>query len=142
LVHISGHGEHKQPRQPQEQQQGENKDKWYDTYTPDCSPSCPDCDCVPDCGFFTLAWLAILAPTRPPRRRPSVPGRAGMTAIRGYQKWLSPRLRTRCRHTPTCSAYGLEAVRRYGLVTGVRLTAGRLDRCKAPTPHGTADPVP
>ncbi|WP_249024643.1 membrane protein insertion efficiency factor YidD, partial [Couchioplanes caeruleus] len=32
-------------------------------------------------------------------------------AIRGYRR-VSPRLPTRCRFTPTCSAYGLEAVQR------------------------------
>ncbi|HWH00360.1 MAG TPA: membrane protein insertion efficiency factor YidD [Pilimelia sp.] len=65
-----------------------------------------------------------------------------MAAIRGYRRWLSPRLPTRCRHRPTCSGYGLEAVRRYGLVTGARLTAGRIRRCTAEVPRGTADPVP
>jgi putative membrane protein insertion efficiency factor len=135
VVDVSGYGGHQQPQE-------QHKEKWYEDCVPDCTPDCPDCDCAPDCGLFTLAWLAVLTPARPPRRRATVPGRAGMAAIRGYQKWLSPRLRTRCRHTPTCSAYGMEAVRRYGLVTGVRLIAGRLDRCKAPTPHGTVDPVP
>jgi uncharacterized protein len=110
----------------------------------DCEPDCaPDCDCIPcDFNLLILARLAIAAPTRPPRRQPTGPGRAGMAAIRGYRRWVSHRLNTHCRHTPTCSAYGLEAVRRYGLVVGSRLIAGRLSRCKAPTPHGTADPVP
>ena len=65
-----------------------------------------------------------------------------MAAIRGYQKWLSPRLRAKCRHIPNCSAYGMESVRRYGLAAGSQLTADRIRRCKAPTPHGTFDPVP
>jgi putative membrane protein insertion efficiency factor len=121
------------------------KDKWYDNCdcTPDCTPI-PDCDCIP-CDFFSILLLGLGAravPDRPPRGRVTVPGRAGMAAIRGYQRWLSPRLPTRCRHVPTCSEYGMVAVRRYGLVTGSRLTAARIRRCNPGTPRGTRDPVP
>jgi hypothetical protein len=140
---------------PPEQAQQKKKRDWDDCL-PDCSPNC-DCD-VPgcDCGFMligplTLSRLLRLA-SGPPRRttrsaarplaRPSVAGRAGMAAIRGYQRWISPRLGTKCRHTPHCSAYGMEAVRRYGLRVGTQLTADRIRRCTAPTPHGTVDPVP
>ena len=35
-----------------------------------------------------------------------------------------------------------EAIRRYGLVTGSRLTVGRIGRCTVDTPRGTVDPVP
>ena len=134
----------------------EKKSRWDD-----CSPDCgdcgsPSCDCdLPGCdlGLMMLSYLALgrlfrhtpgtpARPTRPPRSRPTVPGRAGMVAIRGYQRWLSPRLRAKCRHTPNCSAYGMEAVQRYGLLAGSQLTADRIRRCKAPTPHGTVDPVP
>ncbi|MET8152321.1 membrane protein insertion efficiency factor YidD [Actinoplanes sp. NPDC005259] len=62
-------------------------------------------------------------------------------AIRGYRR-VSPRLPTRCRYTPTCSAYGLEAVRRHGTGNGLRLTAARLRRCRPGVVFGTADPVP
>ena len=65
-----------------------------------------------------------------------------MAAIRGYQRWLSPHLPTRCRQVPSCSNYGLEAVRRYGLVVGSRLTAARIRRCNPSTPRGTHDLVP
>jgi len=67
--------------------------------------------------------------------------RVVLGAIKAYRR-LSPRLPTRCRFTPTCSAYGLEAVRRYGTRKGLRLTAGRLLRCRPGIPYGTADPVP
>jgi putative membrane protein insertion efficiency factor len=148
-VNIFGHSSRK-AQQSQGSQQGKERNKWEDCL-PDCgdcgSPSC-DCD-VPgcDCGFMVLsAFALLLRPARGrPRRRhpaPTAPGRVGMAAIRGYQKWLSPRLRARCRHTPNCSAYGMEAVRRYGLIAGSQLTADRIRRCKAPTPHGTPDPVP
>jgi putative membrane protein insertion efficiency factor len=139
----------------------QKKEHWWEDCAPDCAPDCgdcgvPSCDCdFPGCDFslmiltsLTLGGLfrhtpGVLArPGRPPRKRPTVPGRGGMLAIRGYQKWLSPRLRAQCRHIPNCSAYGMEAVRRYGLLTGSQLTADRIRRCKAPTPHGTSDPVP
>lgn len=142
---------------------GENqakKERSWDDCLPDCgdcgSPSC-DCD-LPGCdlGLMMISWLALGRlfrlghPSTGPRRRtprtpstrPTIPGRAGMAAIRGYQRWISPRLRTRCRHVPHCSAYGMEAVRRHGLRVGTQLTADRIRRCTAPTPHGTVDPVP
>ena len=67
--------------------------------------------------------------------------RVVLGAIRAYRR-VSPRLPTRCRYTPTCSAYGQEAVRRYGARAGLRLTAARLWRCRPGVPYGTADPVP
>jgi putative membrane protein insertion efficiency factor len=128
---------------------------WRNLDACDCAPdSCdfdclPDCapDCAPDCGFFAfpgalLGLMAVSSPNRPPRGRATGPGRAGIVAIRGYQRFLSPHLPTRCRQIPSCSNYGLEAVRRYGLVTGSRLTAARIRRCNPSTPRGTFDPIP
>jgi putative membrane protein insertion efficiency factor len=101
------------------------------------------CDVCNFLGVMSLfGFLARTDPTRPPRDRPSLPGRAGAVAIRGYQRWVSPRLGIRCRHEPSCSAYGLTAVRRYGLGPGSRLTAARIGRCTRDTPFGTLDPVP
>ncbi|MEV6301577.1 membrane protein insertion efficiency factor YidD [Actinoplanes sp. NPDC051861] len=77
-------------------------------------------------------------------RTPGSKGRAERAvtgAIRGYRV-VSPRLPTRCRYTPTCSAYALEAIDKHGLGAGLRLTAARLGRCRPGVPFGTADPVP
>ncbi|GAA3304955.1 hypothetical protein GCM10020218_105580 [Dactylosporangium vinaceum] len=110
----------------------------------DCLPDCDFCDC--DCSPFMLGSLlslmAIPAPRRAPKPRATGPGRAGIAAIRGYQRMISPHLPIRCRQVPSCSNYGLEAVRRYGLVEGSRLTAARIRRCNPSTPRGTVDPVP
>lgn len=50
-------------------------------------------------------------------------------------------LGVRCRHEPTCSEYAAEAWSKHGFLTGARLGAGRIARCR---PGGTSgyDPVP
>jgi len=67
--------------------------------------------------------------------------RAVLAVIRGYRR-VSPRLPTRCRYTPTCSAYALEAVQRHGTRRGLAMTSARLVRCRPGVAYGTADPVP
>jgi putative membrane protein insertion efficiency factor len=47
----------------------------------------------------------------------------------------------RCRFHPTCSAYGREAILRYGLAKGGALAATRILRCN-PFARGGEDPVP
>ena len=46
-----------------------------------------------------------------------------------------------CRHIPTCSSYGIEAISEYGSLKGSYLTLKRILRCN---PWGTNgyDPVP
>jgi putative membrane protein insertion efficiency factor len=62
-------------------------------------------------------------------------------AIRYYQKYISPYKWTKCPYIPTCSAYGLEAVQKYGALKGGLLAAWRILRCN-PFSHGGYDPVP
>jgi putative membrane protein insertion efficiency factor len=93
--------------------------------------------------MLLVGLVAAAAPRRPRARvRPSVPGRAGLGAIRAYQRWLSPRLPIVCRFVPSCSAYGATAVERFGLLAGGRLTAARIARCTHAVPFGRPDPVP
>jgi putative membrane protein insertion efficiency factor len=61
--------------------------------------------------------------------------------IAAYQRWISPSLPRRCRYEPTCSAYTVEAVRRFGALRGALLGTWRLLRCN-PFSHGGFDPVP
>ena len=61
--------------------------------------------------------------------------------IRIYQKIISPLLPSTCRFIPTCSAYGIEALRKYGAIKGGWLTLKRVLSCH---PFGKSgyDPVP
>ncbi|ONH54751.1 membrane protein insertion efficiency factor YidD [Frankia sp. CcI49] len=63
-------------------------------------------------------------------------------AIHQYQRFGSPRMRARCRYTPTCSAFAATAITRHGLADGAALTARRLRGCRPGVVPGTADPVP
>lgn len=70
------------------------------------------------------------------------PGRLfGMGFIRLYQLTLSGFIGNSCRHIPTCSEYGYEAIARHGLWAGGWMTLFRVGRCG---PGGTSglDPVP
>jgi len=58
-----------------------------------------------------------------------------------YQKVISPLLPPRCRYSPTCSEYGLQAVKKYGPWKGGRLTIKRVFSCHPWGGEGD-DPVP
>jgi putative membrane protein insertion efficiency factor len=64
-----------------------------------------------------------------------------MLLIKLYQWTLSPLLGRQCRYTPTCSHYGLEALKKYGLFKGGYLTVRRILSCHPWGGHGY-DPVP
>jgi putative membrane protein insertion efficiency factor len=61
--------------------------------------------------------------------------------IRVYQRGISPLLGPHCRFHPTCSHYGIEALRRFGLIKGSWLTLKRVLKCH-PLNTGGDDPVP
>ena len=49
--------------------------------------------------------------------------------IRFYRKYISPNRPPCCRFIPTCSAYALEAIEKYGAVKGGFLAVRRILRC-------------
>ncbi len=67
--------------------------------------------------------------------------------VRVYQRVLSPALAVlsgpagRCRFTPSCSQYAVEALQTHGALRGSALAAGRLCRCH-PWGRFGEDPVP
>ena len=60
--------------------------------------------------------------------------------IRGYKYVLSPLLPPACRFYPTCSAYTVEAITKYGAIKGTGKGLWRLLRCH-PFSSGGYDPV-
>ena len=61
--------------------------------------------------------------------------------IRIYQITLSPYIGRNCRYTPTCSNYGIEAIKKYGAIKGGWLTIKRILSCN-PWGGSGYDPVP
>jgi putative membrane protein insertion efficiency factor len=62
-------------------------------------------------------------------------------AIVLYQRFISPMRPPTCRYYPSCSAYAVTALRRFGPVKGTWLALKRLGRCHPWTPGGV-DHVP
>ena len=60
---------------------------------------------------------------------------------RGWQLGPSVILPPSCRYSPSCSAYAIEALRRYGAVKGGWLALRRIGRCH-PWGGSGHDPVP
>jgi putative membrane protein insertion efficiency factor len=60
---------------------------------------------------------------------------------RGWQLGPSVILPPSCRYSPSCSAYAIEALGRYGAIKGSWLAARRIGRCHPWGGHGY-DPVP
>lgn len=61
--------------------------------------------------------------------------------IRFYQGAISPYLPAACRYTPTCSVYGIDAIKKHGPFKGGWLTLKRFLSCN-PWGGSGYDPVP
>lgn len=66
--------------------------------------------------------------------------KAAVFLVKGYRKFVSPLFPKVCCFHPTCSAYALEAVERYGVAKGGWLAMRRVLRCH-PFSSGGHDPV-
>ncbi|QHS56669.1 membrane protein insertion efficiency factor YidD [Mucilaginibacter sp. 14171R-50] len=71
----------------------------------------------------------------------SITGAFFLLLIKIYQYLISPILPNACRYTPTCSQYGIEAIKKHGAFKGGWLTIKRIARCNPWGGHGH-DPVP
>ncbi|MBV7256310.1 membrane protein insertion efficiency factor YidD [Pacificimonas sp. WHA3] len=67
--------------------------------------------------------------------------RLPLLLVRGWQRFGSPLLPPTCRFQPTCSAYAIEALTRYGTIKGGWLALRRIGRCH-PLGGSGYDPVP
>lgn len=65
-----------------------------------------------------------------------------LRAIRFYQRHISPTFPRRCRFSPTCSQYALEAIGKYGALKGGWLALRRFLRCHPFYRGDYFDPVP
>src|SRR5580765_7957230 len=94
-------------------------------------------------ALAALFGLAVGDGLKPPSDQ--VGARVALDVIDTYRATLSRTFDRsgliRCRFHPTCSAYGREAIRRYGLPKGGALAAARIVRCN-PFTRGGEDPVP
>ena len=61
-----------------------------------------------------------------------------LAPIRFYSRFISRALPPRCKYHPSCSAYAVGAIRRYGVLRGLVLAGWRLLRCN-PWSHGGVD---
>ena len=64
-----------------------------------------------------------------------------ITLIRLYRIFISPLLGSNCRYSPTCSEYGIIALKKYGVFKGTFLTVKRIIKCNSLF-KGGYDPVP
>ena len=67
--------------------------------------------------------------------------RALIAIVRFYRKLVSPVSAPKCRYIPSCSAYALEALEKYGAAKGGLLAIQRILKCH-PFHKGGHDPVP
>jgi len=63
-----------------------------------------------------------------------------LAGVFAYRLFVPISWRRRCLYTPTCSAYGAAALKRYGGLRGARYTVERLRRCDGSRYDGGDDP--
>jgi hypothetical protein len=74
------------------------------------------------------------------QRVQQIPSRILIAGVRLYQWTLSPFLGGQCRFIPSCSAYFIEAVHKYGACRGAWKGVRRICRCHPFHPGGFDPP--
>jgi hypothetical protein len=64
-----------------------------------------------------------------------------ISIIKTYQNMISPLLPAKCRYIPTCSEYGVQAIKKHGVFKGGFFTIKRILTCH-PWGGDGYDPVP
>ena len=77
-----------------------------------------------------LIWAAVVG----------LPSWLLIATVRLYQTLLSPLLGRNCRFTPSCSNYFIQAVRKYGALSGAARGIWRIVRCNPYNPGGFDPP--
>jgi len=70
-----------------------------------------------------------------------LPRKIVVLMIQGYRQVISPLFPPTCKYYPTCSAYAVGAVEKYGVLRGGWLAIKRVVRCN-PWSYRGYDPVP
>lgn len=60
--------------------------------------------------------------------------------INFYKRYISPNTVPKCKYTPTCSQYAIDAINKYGAIRGTLKAIWRILRCN-PFSKGGYDPV-
>lgn len=60
--------------------------------------------------------------------------------IKGYRVFISPFIPPACKYEPSCSAYAIDAFKKYGILKGFLLSIKRILRCN-PFCKGGIDPL-
>ena len=81
-------------------------------------------------NIFSKIFYIILYPLR----------LLGLGVIWFYKLCISPLLPNVCRFTPTCSSYGIRAIKEYGIIKGGAMAGYRIMRCNRWS-KGGFDPV-
>lgn len=63
-----------------------------------------------------------------------------ISLIQYYRINISPRTAPKCKYSPTCSQYAIEAIEKYGPIKGSLMSIWRILRCN-PFCKGGYDPV-
>lgn len=78
-------------------------------------------------------------PEPTPLQPHNLPTRCAIGMVRIYQRTLSPLLGANCRYHPSCSAYMIQAIEKFGLLRGIYRGCLRILRCH-PLSRGGYDP--